>query len=482
MNQKMVFQTVGLMLMIEAGMMLLPALVALIYGEACITALLVSAAIALAAGLLLRRICRTSNQVIYAREGFVTVAMCWLALSAAGALPFTISGEIPSYVDAFFETVSGFTTTGSSILTDVEAMSHGLLFWRSFTHWVGGMGVLVFIMALVPKVSDRSIHILRAEMPGPVVGKLVPRAKDTASILYKIYIVMTLVHIILLLVGGMSLFDSIVHAFGSAGTGGFGVKADSIAGYSPYLQWVITVFMFLFGVNFNLYYLLLIRRFKAAAQSSEVWYYLGIVLVSIGLITANILPLCQTFGEALRLSAFQVSSIITTTGYATADFNLWPQLSKSILLILMMIGACAGSTGGGLKVSRAVMLVKMIGKEFKHLLHPRSVNSVRFEGKNVDGATIKSLSSYFAIYIVCMLAIFLVLSFEPAPFDLETNLSASIACFNNIGPGFGLVGPAANFAAYSPLSKIVLSLAMLLGRLEIYPLLLTLSPSTWIKK
>ena len=482
MNQKMVFQTVGLMLMIEAGMMLLPALVALIYGEACITALLVSAAIALAAGLLLRRICRTSNQVIYAREGFVTVAMCWLALSAAGALPFTISGEIPSYVDAFFETVSGFTTTGSSILTDVEAMSHGLLFWRSFTHWVGGMGVLVFIIAMEPKVSDRSIHILRAEMPGPVVGKLVPRAKDTASILYKIYIVMTLVHIILLLVGGMSLFDSIVHAFGSAGTGGFGVKADSIAGYSPYLQWVITVFMFLFGVNFNLYYLLLIRRFKAAAQSSEVWYYLGIVLVSIGLITANILPLCQTFGEALRLSAFQVSSIITTTGYATADFNLWPQLSKSILLILMMIGACAGSTGGGLKVSRAVMLVKMIGREFKHLLHPRSVNSVRFEGKNVDGATIKSLSSYFAIYIVCMLAIFLVLSFEPAPFDLETNLSASIACFNNIGPGFGLVGPATNFSAYSPLSKIVLSLAMLLGRLEIYPLLLTLSPSTWIKK
>ena len=482
MNQKMVFQTVGLMLVIEAGMMLLPILVALIYGEACITALLISAAIALAAGLLLRRICRTSNQVIYAREGFVTVAMCWLALSAAGALPFTISGEIPSYVDAFFETVSGFTTTGSSILTDVEAMSHGLLFWRSFTHWVGGMGVLVFIMALVPKVSDRSIHILRAEMPGPVVGKLVPRARDTASILYKIYIVMTLVHIILLLVGGMPLFDSIVHAFGSAGTGGFGIKADSLAGYSPYLQWVITVFMFLFGVNFNLYYLLLIRRFKAAAQSSEVWYYLGIVLVSIALITANILPLCQSFGEALRLSAFQVSSIITTTGYATADFNLWPQLSKSILLILMMIGACAGSTGGGLKVSRAVMLVKMIGREFKHLLHPRSVNSVRFEGKNVDGATIKSLSSYFAIYIVCMLAIFLVLSFEPAPFDLETNLSASIACFNNIGPGFGLVGPAANFAAYSPLSKIVLSLAMLLGRLEIYPLLLTLSPSTWIKK
>ncbi len=482
MNQKMVFQTIGLMLIVEAALLLLPAVVALIYGESCLWALLISAAIALAAGMLLHRICRTKNQVIYAREGFVTVALCWLVLSAVGALPFTLSGEIPSYVDAFFETVSGFTTTGSSILTDVEAMSHGLLFWRSFTHWVGGMGVLVFVMALVPNVSDRSIHIMRAEMPGPVVGKLVPRAKDTASILYKIYIGMTLVEILLLLVGGMPLFDSIVHAFGTAGTGGFGVKADSIASYSPYLQWVITVFMLLFGVNFNLYYLLLIRRFKAAVQSSEVWYYLGIVLVSIGLITANILPLCQTFAEALRLSAFQVSSIITTTGYATADFNLWPQLSKSILLLLMMVGACAGSTGGGLKVSRAVMLVKMIGREFRHLIHPRSVNSVRFEGKSVDGATLKSLSSYFAIYMVCTLLIFLILSVEPAPFDLETNLSAAIACFNNIGPGFGLVGAASNFAAYSPLSKLVLSLAMLLGRLEIYPLLLTLSPSTWIKK
>ena len=482
MNRKMVFNTVGMLLEVEAGLMLLPTIVALIYRESCATALVISAFIAFIVGYIFSHIGKTDNQVIYAREGFVTVAMSWLALSAAGALPFTISGEIPNYIDAFFETVSGFTTTGSSILANVEVMSRGLLFWRSFTHWVGGMGVLVFMMALLPKVSDRSIHIMRAEMPGPVVGKLLPRAKDTASILYKIYIVMTLAEIILLAAGGMPIYESIVHAFGTAGTGGFGVKADSIGGYSPYLQWVITVFMMLFGVNFNLYYLLLIRRFRAAVQSSEVWYYLGIVLVSTGLITANILPLCQGFGEALRLSAFQVSSIITTTGYATTDFNLWPQLSKSILLILMMVGACAGSTGGGLKVSRAVMLLKMIGKEFKHLLHPRSVNTVRFEGKQVEGGTLKSVSSYFAIYMVCMLAVFLVLSFEPAPFDLETNLSASIACFNNIGPGFGLVGPAANFAAYSPLSKIVLSLAMLLGRLEIYPLLLTMIPSTWTKK
>ena len=480
MNRKMVFNTVGMMLVAEAALLLLPTGVALIYGEACAWSLAASAGIALAAGLLLRLLFRPESRLIYAREGFVTVAMAWLLLSAAGALPFFLSGEIPSYVDAFFETVSGFTTTGASILTDVERMSRGLLFWRSFTHWVGGMGVLVFVMAIVPGANDRSMHILRAEMPGPVVGKLLPRAKDTASILSRIYVGLTLLQIVLMLLGGMPLYESVVHAFGTAGTGGFGVKADSIAGYSPYLQWVITVFMFLFGVNFNLYYLLLIRRFRAAAQSSEFWYYLGIVLVSIGLITANILPLYQSFSEALRLSAFQVSSIITTTGYATADFNLWPQFSRSLLLLLMLVGACAGSTGGGLKVSRAVILIKMIGREIRHLLHPRSVNSVRFEGKQVDGATLKGVSSYFAIYIVCMVAVFMLLSLDA--FDLETNLSATFACFNNIGPGLGAVGPAASYALYSPLSKIVLSLAMLMGRLEIFPLLLTLSPATWIKK
>ena len=480
MNRKMVFNTVGMMLVAEAALLLLPTAVALIYGETCAWALAASAGIALAAGLLLRLLFRPENRLIYAREGFVTVALAWLLLSAVGALPFFLSGEIPSYVDAFFETVSGFTTTGASILTNVESMSRGLLFWRSFTHWVGGMGVLVFVMAIVPGSNDRSMHILRAEMPGPVVGKLLPRAKDTASILYKIYVGLTLLQIVLMLLGGMPLYESVVHAFGTAGTGGFGVKADSIAGYSPYLQWVITVFMFLFGVNFNLYYLLLVRRFRAAVQSSEFWYYLGIVLVSVSLITINILPLYQSFSEALRLSAFQVSSIITTTGYATADFNLWPEFSKSLLLLLMMVGACAGSTGGGLKVSRAVMLIKMIGREIRHLLHPRSVNSVRFEGKQVDGATLKSVSSYFAIYMVCMVAVYMLLSLDA--FDLETNLSATFACFNNIGPGLGAVGPTASYALYSPLSKIVLSLAMLMGRLEIFPLLLTLSPATWMKK
>ena len=480
MNRRMILNTVGLMLKVEAALLLLPAIAALIYGESCLWSILISAAISLAAGFALTLLSKPKTQVIYAREGFITVALAWVAVSAVGALPFYISREIPSYIDAFFETVSGFTTTGASILANVEVMSRGLLFWRSFTHWVGGMGVLVFVMALVPSVTDRSIHIMRAEMPGPVVGKLMPRARDTASILYKIYVGMTLLQIILLWIGGMPLFESIVHAFGTAGTGGFGVKADSIAGYSPYLQWVITVFMLLFGINFNLYYLLLIRRFRAAAQSSECWYYLGIVGVCIALITVNILPMYANFREALRLSAFQVASIVTTTGYATADFNLWPQFSKAILLLLMIMGACAGSTGGGLKVSRAVMLFKMVGKEIRHLLHPRSVNSVRFEGKHVDGATLKSVSSYFAIYIICILAICLILSLEP--FDLETNLSATLACFNNIGPGLAGVGPASNYAAYSPASKLVLSLAMLLGRLEIYPLLLTLAPGTWIRK
>ena len=480
MNRKKVFHTVGLMLMAEAALLLLPAIAATIYNESCVWALLAAAVIALAAGFLLRRFCRPDSHLIYAREGFVTVAMTWLALSAVGALPFYLSGEIPSYIDAFFETVSGFTTTGASILTDVESMSHGLLFWRSFTHWIGGMGILVFVMALVNDSNDRSMHVLRAEMPGPVIGKLLPRAKDTASILYKIYIGMTIALIGLLMVGGMPFFESLLHAFGTAGTGGFGIKADSIASYSPYLQWVITVGMFLFGVNFNLYYLLLIRRFRAALQSSEFWYYLGIVLVSIALITMNILPMYENLNEALRLSAFQVSSVITTTGYATADFNLWPEFSKAVLLILMFSGACAGSTGGGLKVSRAVMVVKMVHKEIRHLLHPRSVNSVKFEGKQVDGATLKSVASYFAVYMLCILGFFLLISLDNH--SLETNFSATVSCFNNIGPALGAAGPAASYAIYSPLSKLLLSLAMLMGRLEIFPMLLTLSPATWAKK
>ncbi len=480
MNRRMTFYMIGQVVKVEALLMLLPFGVALLYAEECAWALLITIGIALALGMAMTLLIKPKNRVIYAKEGFVIVAFAWLLLSGIGALPFVISGEIPSYIDAFFETVSGFTTTGASILTNVEKMSHGLLFWRSFTHWIGGMGVLVFIMAVVPSAADRSIHILRAEVPGPTVGKLVPRMKDTAKILYLLYIVLTVLEIILLLAGGMPLFDSIVHAFGTAGTGGFGIKANSIAGYNHYLQWVITIFMLLFGINFNLFYLMLLRRFKAAFHSSELWCYMGIWVVATLVVTFNVMQLYESFSESLRLAAFQTASIMTTTGYATADFNLWPNLSKGILVVLMCIGACAGSTAGGLKISRVMLLMKMIRRELRHMLHPRSVGVVKFEGKKVDNQTLSSVNAYFAIYVVISAIIFLLLCIDG--FDLETNLTAMIACFNNIGPGLGRVGPAASFAGYSVLSKLVLSFAMLLGRLEIFPLLFAVIPSTWMKK
>ncbi len=480
MNRRMVLFLIGQMMKIEALLMLLPFITALIYKESCATAFAITIAITFVCAFAITIFSKPSNKVIYAKDGFVIVAMTWIILSVFGALPFVISGEIPSFIDAFFETVSGFTTTGASILTNVEAMSHGLLFWRSFTHWIGGMGVLVFIMAINPNVSDRSIHIMRAEMPGPIVGKLLPRTKDTAKVLYLIYIVMTVAEIIFLLLGKMSLFEAVTHAFGTAGTGGFGVKADSIAGYSPYLQWVITIFMLLFGINFNIYFLLLVKRMVSALKSTELWTYLGIVFASVTAISINIYPIYENIGQALRHAAFQVSSIITTTGFATADFNLWPTFSKGILLILMLVGACAGSTGGGFKVSRIIILIKAIKREFTHLLHPRTVKVIRYEGKKLDEQTTHSVLTYLAIYSICLLAISLVLFIEP--FDIETSLSAAVACFNNIGPGLGGVGPVESYAAYSEFSKVVLSFAMLLGRLEIFPILLAFSPSTWIKK
>lgn len=480
MNRRMVVYTVGTVIKLEGLLMLLPTVCALIYKEECIKALLISAAICIVSGFALTLIARPGNKVIYSRDGFVSVALAWLALSAFGALPFFISGEIPDYIDAFFETVSGFTTTGASILNNVEAMSKGLLFWRSFTHWIGGMGVLVFIMAIIPSLSDRNMHLLRAEVPGPIVGKLVPRMRQTTRILYIIYIALTVVEIVLLLIGKMPFFDAVVHAFGTAGTGGFGTKADSIASYSPYLQWVITVFMLLFGVNFNIYYLLLLKKLRPVFKSTELWVYLGIVTVSTAAITVNLLPLTESFSQSLREAAFQVSSIITTTGYATADFDKWPELSKTILLVLMFIGACAGSTGGGIKVSRVVILAKTVKRELKKLLHPRSVNVLRFEGKKLEEQTVSSVGAYLAVYIFFFVTVLLLLSFENQ--SLETNFSATAACFNNIGPGFAAVGPTRNFDIYSPFSKLLLSVAMLFGRLEIYPLFIALSPSTWIKK
>lgn len=476
----MVLFTLGQLLLIEAALLLLPTLVAVLYKENTVLHFLAAAGISAFIGGALMLVFRKRNNVIFAKEGFAIVSLSWLSLSAVGALPFFFSKEIPSYVDAFFETVSGFTTTGASILTNVEALSKGILFWRSFTHWVGGMGVLVFIMAILPTVSDRSIHIMRAEVPGPIVGKLVPRAKDTARVLYLIYVALTVIQIVLLLFGGMDLFESIVHSFGTAGTGGFGVKADSIGGYSDYCQWVITVFMVLFGLNFNLYYLLLIRRFKSVLRNTELWVYLGILAFSITVITLNIRSMYTTSADAIRYSAFQVASIMSTTGYSTVNFDLWPGLSKAVLLILMFLGSCAGSTAGGLKLSRIILLFKMVRNELRHLMAPRSVNSVKVDGKQVDQSIQKNAVNYFVLFMFIFSAIFLVLSFEP--YSFETNFSATAACINNVGPGFGAVGPAESFAGYSPLSKIVLSFAMLFGRLELFPMILLFSPSLWRKK
>lgn len=479
MNRRMILYMPLQILRVEALVMLLPTAVSLAYREMnCVKCFLLCAAAALIIASAASAFIRPANKTIYAKEGFVIVALSWVLASALGAMPFWISGEIPHYVDAFFETVSGFTTTGASILRNVEAMSRGLLFWRSFTHWMGGMGILVFFMAIVN--VDGPIHIMRAEMPGPIVGKFVPKARDTAKILYLIYIALTALEIVLLMLGGMTLFEASTHAMATAGTGGFGVLNTSIASYSPYLQWVVTIFMMLFGVNFNIYFLLLIRKFRSVLFSSELWAYLGIIVAATALICVDIRLMYHSFGETLRVSAFQVSSIITTTGFSTTDFDQWPGLSKAILLFLMVVGACAGSTGGGLKVSRLLILGKAINREFRKMLHPRSVNVLRLEGKALDESVVSNTLIYFVIYCVITGVCFLMICFDK--FNLETAISATVACFNNIGPAFGAAGPARSYAEFSDFSKLVLSAAMLLGRLEIFPILLAVSPVTWIKK
>ena len=482
MNHRKVFSTIGVLLLVEGVLLLFPALVGFIFRESrAMVSFLIAAAVTAAVGGILKVVFQTKNDVVYAKEGFAIVSLAWIAMSVFGAVPFVISGEIPNFIDAFFEMVSGFTTTGASILSEVESKSHALLFWRCFTHWIGGMGVIVFTMAILPNLSDRSIHIMRAEMPGPTVGKLVPRTKDTAKVLYLIYIVITAVQVVILTVCGMPFFESLVHSFATAGTGGFSVKNDSFGSYSSILTNLTSVFMFICGVNFNLYYLILVGKAKSVLKSTELWCYLIIIAVSVAVIGFNVLPLYNNAGTAFEDAVFQVVSVITTTGYSSVNYDLWPQLSKSILLILMFIGACAGSTGGGLKVSRVMILFKLIFRQLRQMLHPRSVNSVKLEGKPVDSATLNSVATYFAVYVVCIGAVFLVLCIEPG-FDFETNFTAVVACFNNIGPGFGLVGPSACFADYSALSKLVLSAAMLLGRLEIFPLILACSPSTWRKR
>lgn len=479
MNKKMIVFTIGKLLTITGLLMFMPVIVSLIYQETQGVYYGILGTILLILGIICsRKAPRKKN--IYAREGFAIVALSWVLISLLGALPFCLTGEIPSYIDAVFETVSGFTTTGSSILNDVEALSHTSLFWRSFTHWVGGMGILVFVIAFVPIASGRSLHILRAEVPGPVVGKLVSKVRLTARILYILYAILTVIEIILLLFGGMPLFDAILNSFGTAGTGGFGIKNASIAAYdSAYVDGVITVFMILFGINFNLIYFFILGRIKEVLKSEELKWYLLIIFGAIAMITINILPLYDSILSAFRYSSFQVGSIITTTGFVTADYGKWPVFSQVILLSLMFIGACSGSTGGGIKVSRIVIYFKNAKNEVYKLLHPHSVRTVEFENQPVEESVIHTMNGYLVVYIIIFALSLLVLTFFNL--DFKSAFSAIAACLNNIGPGLGVVGPVSNFSSLPDLSKIVLTFDMLAGRLEIFPMLLLFSPSLWRK-
>ena len=481
MNYRMVSYIIGQIVRVEGVLMLPPLVVSLIYGEDAFAAFLLPAVISVIVGTLLT-IRKPSNTDIFAKEGFVTVGLSWIVLSLIGALPFVIDGCIPSFVDAFFETVSGFTTTGASILTEVESLGRGILFWRSFTHFVGGMGVLVFVLAILPQADTRSVklmHVMRAEVPGPKVGKLVSKIGRTARIMYGIYIGLTVIEIILLLAGGMPVYDSIVNSFATAGTGGFAIKNASIAAYdSAYIDYVIGIFMFLFGVNFNLYYLILIGHVGEALRSEELRWYLIITGVSTALIAADIYEIFGSVGDSVRYAFFQVTTVMSTTGFATSDYNTWPALSKVILALLMFCGACVGSTTGGIKVGRIILLVKSGLREIKYMLHPRAVVAVRSEGKPVERDVLRGANSYMIVYIMLFTAsLFLVEMVEEC--DLVTGFTAVSACLNNVGPGLGEVGPAGNFAALTPFTKILLSIDMLAGRLEIFPLLMLFAPTTW---
>ena len=479
MNYKMMGRFIAQILSIE-GLFMIPALLISMYrGErAALQGFSGTLLLIAMISTVLFVLCRKAPNAFYAKEGLVCVGISWIVLSLIGCLPFYISREIPCYVDAFFEIVSGFTTTGSSILTNVEALSKSLLYWRSFSHWLGGMGVLVFLLAFTGENGKGfTMHLLRAESPGPSVGKLVPKMRKTASILYTIYIVLTVLNVIFLLLGKMPLFDAVCTAFGTAGTGGFGVKNDSLASYSPYLQNVTTVFMALFGINFSCYYLLLLGQVRSVFKDEELRLYLGIIFGSILLIVLNLRGFYDTLGETIRHAAFTVSTIITTTGYATTDFDLWPAFSKAIIMLLMIVGACAGSTGGGLKVARLLLLIKSLKRNIGQVLKPRKVQVVRNNGATVDEKVLDNANAYLAAYVVILFLSFLLISLDN--FSVGTNFTAVLACFNNIGPGLEAVGPTCNFSAYSTLSKLVLSFDMLAGRLEIFPILVLFSRDTW---
>ena len=469
----------GIVLLAAAALLLLPLITALYYHESPVPFLIAMAA-AVVPGLPLALL-KPKRNLYTAREGFVIVGAGWIILSLIAALPFTLSGDIPSYLDAVFETVSGLTTTGSTILNDVEALSRGVQFWRLFCHWIGGMGILVFIMAVLPLAGNRSMHIMRAEVPGPTVGKLVPRARQTARILYLLYLILTLVETALLKIGGMSFFDALLHSFATAGTGGFSTKALSVGYFnSAYIDAVIGTFMLLFGINFSLYYLLLIGSWKQAFKNEELRWYAGIVVFATVTIALSIMKQYGGFGHALRYSYFQVASILTTTGFSTADFTQWPAYAQSMLVLLMFIGGCAGSTAGGLKVSRVMLLCKDTLTELRRMLRPRSVEHIRMDGKAVETGTLRAVQGYFFVYLLLLLVGTLIVSLDGM--DFTTNFTASLACISNVGPGLALVGPMGSFSVFSPLSKIVLIFEMLLGRLEIYPILLLFFPATWKAK
>lgn len=476
MNFSIIRYILGWVLNFEGAFMLLPCIVALIYRESSGWSFLICSIVAGLLGLFMTRH-KPKNSVFYAREGFVATSLSWLILSFVGAVPFWFSGEIPTYTDALFETISGFTTTGSSILTNVEALSKCMLFWRSFSHWIGGMGVLVFLLAILPMAGGHNMHLMKAESTGPSVGKLVPNTRKTASLLYTIYIVMTLLQIVLLLVGRIPLFDALCISFGTAGTGGFGIKNDSLASYSTYCQSVTTIFMFLFGINFGFYYLLLTRRTKDAFKLEEVRGYIIFYIIIVTLITINITGNSSELFRNFHHVAFTASSIITTTGYATVDYDLWPQFSRILVVVLIYTGACAGSTAGGIKISRFIMYGKAIKKELAQLIHPRSVKIVKMDDKPLEPVTVRTTNVYLASHMIILAISILLISLDG--FDLESSYSAALTTLNNVGPGLGKVGVTGNFSEFSNLSKYVMMFNMLAGRLEIFPMLLLFSPATW---
>ena len=483
MNFKMMGRFIALIIAIEAVFML-PALgISLGYGETpAAMAFAATVGIMLALAAVLYGLCRKAGRLFGAREGLTCVALSWIVLSLLGALPFVLSGQVTRYIDALFEIVSGFTTTGASVIADVESLYNGLLYWRSFSHWIGGMGVLVFLLAIVPgsKGAGFTMHLLRAESPGPDVGKLVPKMRQTATILYMIYIALTVLNVIFLLAGGMHWLKALCTAFGTAGTGGFGVYNDSMTSTTAYIQNVTTVFMFLFGINFSCFYLLLLRQFGSVFKDEELRMYVGLAVACVIALVLSIRPLYDTLEETIRHAAFQVSSIMTTTGYTTTDYDLWPAFSKGILLLLMIVGASAGSTGGGLKCIRVLLLFKILRRNIRQILNPQKVLVIRNNGKVVDEKVLSNMNAYLAAYVIIIVLSTLVLSIDG--FGLETNLSAVIATFNNIGPGMAAVGPTCTFASFSVISKLMMILCMLAGRLEIFPMLVLFSRSTWRRK